>query len=202
MFCVRSKTTYTSEGATIQFPGGGGWSFFEINNFRRTLRKTNNLLQELFSAPPSRVEINNLPATKNPPPPPLDIELWPPNIHPANTRRSHYPAKRCWTNVKSTLIQRIVFTGYAGPASQTVEQHWPSIAIGYRVVFVGTQRCINLLSNWHIGNYVSPYISETLWRRYILLSTSNKAVFKQMYSSILDEDSKNKCTAQYQMQTV
>ena len=37
-------------GATIQLPmGGGGASvFFEINNFRRTLREINNLLQELF----------------------------------------------------------------------------------------------------------------------------------------------------------
>ena len=28
--------------------GGGGWSFFEINNFGQTLREINNLLQELF----------------------------------------------------------------------------------------------------------------------------------------------------------
>ena len=36
-----------------------------------------------FSAPPSRIEINNLSATKtplslSPPPPPLEIDSWPP----------------------------------------------------------------------------------------------------------------------------
>ena len=47
--------------------GGVGWRFFEINNFGRTLREINNLLQEL--------EINNLSATKTPAP--LDIEWCP-----------------------------------------------------------------------------------------------------------------------------
>ena len=38
-----------SKGATIRFPGGrGGRSIFDINNFGRTLREINNLLQELF----------------------------------------------------------------------------------------------------------------------------------------------------------
>ena len=38
-----------TKGATIRFPGGGGGkSIFEINNFGRTLREINNLLQELF----------------------------------------------------------------------------------------------------------------------------------------------------------
>ena len=42
-------TEHNCKGATIlRFPGGGGWSFFEINNFGRTLREINNLLQELF----------------------------------------------------------------------------------------------------------------------------------------------------------
>ena len=56
---------------------GEGWSIFEINNLAQTLHEINNLLQELFynnykhvikfkifCAPPSRVEINNLSATK------------------------------------------------------------------------------------------------------------------------------------------
>ena len=44
----RDKSLF--RGATVQFPGGGGGglSFFEINNFGRTLRVINNLLQELF----------------------------------------------------------------------------------------------------------------------------------------------------------
>ena len=36
-----------TKGATIRFPGGC-WNFFEINNFGRTLREINNLLQELL----------------------------------------------------------------------------------------------------------------------------------------------------------
>ena len=33
-------------GPPFNFQGGGGWSFLEINNFGRTLREINNLLQE------------------------------------------------------------------------------------------------------------------------------------------------------------
>ena len=40
--------TGDDKGATIRFPGGGGRSIFEINNFGRTLREINNLLQEMF----------------------------------------------------------------------------------------------------------------------------------------------------------
>ena len=46
----------------------------EINNLRQELFYIN--IFDIFSAPPSRVEINNLSATKSPAP--LDIEWWPP----------------------------------------------------------------------------------------------------------------------------
>ena len=75
-------------GATILISGGGGVEFFLINNFGRTLREIDKFTSrtvlykrviecEIFSAPPSPVEINNFPSTKTPAPPPLDIEWWP-----------------------------------------------------------------------------------------------------------------------------
>ena len=57
---------------------GEGRSIFETNNFGRTLREINSRTVpykhvtkcEIFSAPPSPVEINNLPATNTSAPPP------------------------------------------------------------------------------------------------------------------------------------
>ena len=52
--CITTMSLNPSpaKGATIQYPGGrgggGAGGFFQINNFGRTSREINNLLQELF----------------------------------------------------------------------------------------------------------------------------------------------------------
>ena len=57
MTCTIIKYTYVLDtvephkqirGPPFYFQGRGGWSFLKINNFGRTLREINNLLQELF----------------------------------------------------------------------------------------------------------------------------------------------------------
>ena len=75
---LKLKNVSRTKRATIRFPGGGGRSIFEINNFGRwnkyftswTVPYKHVTKCENFSAPPSPVEINNLPTTNTPAPPP------------------------------------------------------------------------------------------------------------------------------------
>ena len=83
------QSSCSSKGVHHSISKGGGIEFFFlINNFGRTLREINNLLQELFYTvykhvikfKPKRVEINNLSRTTAlpPPPPPGDWMVPPP----------------------------------------------------------------------------------------------------------------------------
>ena len=52
MVQVLNESAYISPiwggGGTVESPGGGGWSIFEINNFGQTRHELNNFFQELL----------------------------------------------------------------------------------------------------------------------------------------------------------